>query len=107
VVSADKETAMQVKIDRNARRHIEEAGGVLTVEARARTGGCLIRTHLVSHAGKPQEPALFGELEAGGIRIFARGVLERPDGSTQPTRGALPGKIRIRERDGALVAEAA
>lgn len=97
---------MQVKIDRNARRQIEEAGGVLTLEARAKTGGCLIRTHLVPHAGKPQEPALFDEIEAGGVRIFTRGVLERPDGSIHPTHGALPKKIRIRTHEGALVAEA-
>lgn len=97
---------MQVKIDRNARRRIEDAGGVFTLEARARTGGCLIKTHLESYVGKPEEPALFEELEAGGVRIFTRGVLERPDGSIQPTRGALPGKVRIREHEGALVAEA-
>lgn len=98
---------MRVKVDRNARRLIEDAGGTCTLEARAKTGGCLIKTDLVSYVGKPQEPALFEELETGGVRIFTRGVLERPDGSMLPTNGALPGKVRILERAGQLVAEAA
>lgn len=97
---------MRVKVGRSARRLIEDAGGTVTLEARAKTGGCLIKTHLVSYAGKPQEPALFEELEACGVRIFTRGVLERPDGSVLPTHGALPHKVRIRERAGELVAEA-
>ena len=75
---------MQVKVDRSARRHIEDAGGVCTLEARAKTGGCLIRTHLVARVGKPQESALFDELAVVRLRIFTRGVLERPDGGIQP-----------------------
>ena len=97
---------MRVTVGRSARRLIEDAGGILTIEARAKTGGCLIKTHLVACVGKPPEPALFEEIEARGVRIFTRGVLERPDGSMLPTRGALPGKVRIRESGGKVMAEA-
>lgn len=97
---------MRVTVGRSARRLIEEAGGILTLEARARAGGCLIKTHLVACVGKPAEPAPFEEVRARGIRIFTRGVLERPDGSTLDTRGALPGTVRIRANGGTLVAEA-
>lgn len=97
---------MRVKVGRKARRLIEDAGGIFTLEARAKAGGCLIKTDLQSYVGKPPEPALFQEAETSGMRIFTRGVLERPDGSTLATDGALPGTVRIRESHGRLVAEA-
>lgn len=96
---------MDVRIDRKARRHIADAGGLVTIEARAKTG-CMVRTELEVRTGKPQEPALFSEVDAGGVRVFARGVIEGPDGTARPSDGALPKKIRLKEDGGRLSAEA-
>lgn len=92
---------MELKIDRKARRRIEEAGGLITIEARAKMG-CLVRTDVAVQTGKPEEPALFTETEVDGVRIFARGLIERADGTEIATATALPKKVRLREDGGAL-----
>ena len=86
---------MELKIDRKARRRIAEAGGVVTVEARA-TLGCLVRTEVAVRTGKPEEPALFGESDVDGVLVFTRGVIDRGDGTEIATDSALPKKVRLR-----------
>jgi hypothetical protein len=101
----EKEGEMKVKIDRRARRVIERAGGLLTLDARA-TASCLVTTRLATIVGKPEEPDGYAELDVDGITVFVRGVIETPDGASRPLPGAVPAQVRVRERDGQLVAEA-
>ena len=92
------------KIDGNARERIERAGGEFTLEARAKTG-CMIRIQLDPRLGRPEEPGAFEVVSVGQLRGYVRGLFERPDGTLRPTKGVLPKRVRIRERDGSLVAE--
>jgi hypothetical protein len=94
---------MEISIDRRARRCIDEAGGVLTVEVRAETG-CMVIRRVEVRSGRPQEPDGFSEQHQDGITVFTRGVLEGPGGARPLS--ALPARVRIRERDGAFIAEA-
>lgn len=96
---------MDLKIDRKVRRRIAEAGGLVTIEARAKTG-CMVTTELEVRTGKPEEPTLYTESEAGGVRVFARGTVEGPDGSVRASEAALPARVRLRDDGGRLRAEA-
>lgn len=96
---------MDLKIDRKVRRQIADAGGLVTIEARAKAG-CLVTTTLEARTGKPEEPALYTESEAGGVRVFTRGVVEGPDGSVRPSEAAVPKRVRLRGDGAGLRAEA-
>lgn len=104
-MSVQEETVVRLRIDDSARKRIQQAGGEFTLEARAKTG-CMIRIELEPRLGRPREPDQFELLSVGELRVYARGLFERPDGTLRPTKGVLPGRVRIRERDGGLVAEA-
>lgn len=96
---------MEVRIDRKARHVVEDAGGVVTVEVRAVTG-CMVTRRVEVTAGKPDDPGACFERQVGSLTVFARGVLEGPDGTRSLPEGALPARVRIRHRGGTLVAEA-
>ena len=96
---------MKVKIDRRARRHLNGNGGLLTLEARARTG-CMVTRQIEARVGKPDEPDAYEQFDVGGITVFVQGTLETPDGSTRPSPGAMPAALRVTERDGHLTAVA-
>lgn len=92
---------MNVSIDRRARRQLNDAGGLLTLEARAKTG-CLVTRQVDARAGKPENPDAYTELDVGGITVFVRGTIEAQDGTVQPSAAAVPRDLRISERDGQL-----
>jgi hypothetical protein len=96
---------MEVRFDRKARHIVEDAGGVVTVEVRAVTG-CMVTRRVEVRAGKPDDLDGCFEHQVGSVTVFARGVLEGPDGARSLSGGALPARVRIRHRDGTLVAEA-
>lgn len=95
---------MSVRIDRRARRHLKDSGGVLTVEARARTG-CMVTREVEARPGKPEDPGEYDQLEVGGVTVFVRATLEHGDGSVHPTPGALPRALRVGARDGRLTVD--
>ena len=92
---------MNVRIDRRARRHLGNAGGLLTLEARAKTG-CMVTRQVEARVGKPDNPDAYLELDVGGITVFVRGTIEANDGTVQPSPGAMPPDVRVSERDGRL-----
>jgi len=92
---------MNISIDRRARRHLSDAGGLLTLEARAKTG-CMVTRQVEARAGKPESPDAYMELDVGGVTVFVRGTIEAQDGTSQPSAGAVPRDLRISERDGQL-----
>jgi hypothetical protein len=96
---------MEIRVDRRARRRIDDAGGLLTVEVRAETG-CMVTRRVEARAGRPPEPDGFSEHRQKGMTVFARGVLAGPAGVRPLTDSALPARVWISERDGALAAEA-
>jgi hypothetical protein len=96
---------MEVRIDRKARHVVEDAGGVVTVEVRAVTG-CMVTRRMEVRAEKPDDPGECFERQVGSLTVFTRGVLEGPDGVRSLPEEALPARVRIRHRDGMLVAEA-
>ena len=96
---------MEVRIDRKARHIVEDAGGVVTAEVRAVTG-CMVTRRVEVRAEKPDDPSAYFEREVGSLTVFTRGVLEGPDGVRPLPEDALPARVRIRHRDGTLVAEA-
>lgn len=95
---------MNVRIDRRARRHLKDAGGLLTLEARATTG-CMVTRQVEARVGKPENPGAYSQLDAGGITVFIRGMIESGDGTVQPSPGAVPRAVRVGERDGRLTVE--
>lgn len=95
---------MNVRIDRKARRHLNDTGGLLTLEARAKTG-CMVTRHVEARAGKPENPDDYSELDAGGITVFVRGTIEADDGTLQASPGAVPRAVRVGERNGQLSVE--
>jgi hypothetical protein len=92
---------MNVRIDRRARRHLSEAGGLLTLEARAKTG-CMVTRQVEARAGKPDNPNDYLELDVGGLTVFVQATIETHDGTVQPSPGAMPQDLRVSERDGEL-----
>jgi hypothetical protein len=96
---------MEVRIDRRARRVVEDAGGLVTVEVRA-TIGCMVTRRVEVRTGKPDDPGPFVEHQVGSLRVFARGELDGPGGVRPLPEGALPAQVKIRCRGGTLVAEA-
>lgn len=95
---------MNIRIDRRARRHLKEAGGLLTLEARATTG-CMVTRRVEAQMGKPEDPGAYSQLDADGITVFTRGVIESGDGTARPSPGTVPQAVRIGERDGQLTVE--
>lgn len=95
---------MDVRIDRRARRHLSQAGGLLTLEARAKTG-CMVTRQVEARAGKPEDPDAYTQLDVSGVTVFVRGVIEGGDGTIQPSPGAVPRAVRVGERDGRLTVE--
>lgn len=95
---------MEVRVDHRARRVVEDAGGLVTVEVRAATG-CMVTRRVEVRAGKPDDPDGFFERRLGSLTVFARGMLEGPDGARTLPEGALPARVRIRHHGGMLVAE--
>jgi hypothetical protein len=96
---------MKIKIDRQARRHLKETGGLVTLEARARTG-CMVTRQVEARAGKPDHPGDYAQLDVDGITVFLRGMLEHTDGTVRPAEGAIPRSVRIGTRDGQLTVDA-
>lgn len=92
---------MKVRIDRRARRHLSDNGGLLTLEARAKTG-CMVTRQIEARVGKPEDPEAYVEFDVGGITVFVQGTIEGPDGTIQPSPGAVPADLRVGERDGHL-----
>lgn len=70
---------MKVRIDRRVRRHLNDAGGLLTLEARAKTG-CMVTRQVEARVGKPDDPDAYLELEVGGITVFVQGTIEQTTG---------------------------
>jgi hypothetical protein len=93
--------SMNVRIDRRARRHLAAAGGLLTLEARAKAG-CMVTRQIEARAGKPDNPDAYLELDVGGITVFVQGTIEGQDGTVQPSPGAVPPDLRVSERDGQI-----
>ena len=90
---------MNISIDRRARRQLSEAGGLLTLEARAKTG-CMVTRQVEARAGKPDNPDADSQFEVDGITVFVQGTIEAHDGTVQPSPGAVPPNLRVSERDG-------
>lgn len=95
---------MDIRIDRRARRHLTGAGGLLTLDALARTG-CMVTRQVEARAGKPENPADYAEVDVRGITVFVRGSIENGDGTVQPAPGAVPPSLRISERGGRLTVD--
>ena len=95
---------MDIRIDRRARRHLDRAGSLLTLEARAKTG-CMVTRQVEAQAGKPDNPGAYSQQDVGGITVFIRGTIEGGDGSVQDSPGAVPRAVRIGEHNGALTVE--
>lgn len=95
---------MDIRIDRRARRHLNSTGGLLTVEARARTG-CMVTRQVEAVAGKPENPADYAEVDIRGITVFVRGSIDNGDGTLQPSPGAVPPSLRVTERGGRLTVD--
>lgn len=96
---------MKVSIDRRARRRLTNTGGLLTIEARAKTG-CLVTRQVEGRVGKPENPDDYLQLDVGGITVFVRGTIETPDGTVKPAPGAVPPDLRVGEHDGQLTVAA-
>lgn len=96
---------MKIKIDRRARRHLQDSGGLLTLESRARTG-CMVTRQVEARAGKPDHPGDYSQLDVDGITVFLRGTLEHGDGTVRRSPGAIPPTVRIGSRDGQLTVDA-
>lgn len=92
---------MNVTISRRARRHLSTAGGLLTIEARAKAG-CMVTRQIEARAGKPDNTEAYQELDVGGITVFVQGTFEAQDGTIHPSLGAVPPDLRIGEQDGQL-----
>ena len=92
---------MSVRIDRRARRHLKEAGGLLTLEAHARTG-CMVTRTVEARAGKPDDPGDYAQLDVDGITVFLRGTIEAGGGTVRQAPGAMPRAVRVGARDGQL-----
>ena len=90
-----------LRIDRRARCHLSNAGGLLTLEGRAKTG-CMVTRQVEARVGKPDNPDAYLELDVGGITVFVQGTIEANDGTVQPSPGAIPRDVRVSERAGHL-----
>lgn len=95
---------MNIRIDRRAHRQLKDSGGLLTLEARAKTG-CMVTRQVEARAGKPEDPDAYSQLDVGGITVFMRGVIERDDGTARRSPGAMPGAVRVGARDGQLTVD--